>query len=56
MIPGSSEIIKHSVIRNPFHRLTQPEDVANVVYLLSTDEATWINGTIINVDGGEQIA
>jgi len=27
-----------------------------VVYLLSTDEATWINGTIINVDGGEQIA
>jgi len=56
MIPGSSEIIKHSVIRNPFHRLTQPEDVANVVYLLSTDEAKWINGTIINVDGGEQIA
>lgn len=56
MIPGSSEIIKHSVIRNPFHRLTQPEDVANVVYLLTTDEATWINGTIINVDGGEQIA
>lgn len=56
MIPGSNEIIKHSVIRNPFHRLTQPEDVANVVYLLSTDEATWINGTIINVDGGEQIA
>ena len=56
MIPGSQEIIKHSVIRNPFHRLTRPEDVANVVYLLSTDEATWINGTIINVDGGEQIA
>ena len=56
MIPGSADIIKHSVIRNPFHRLTQPEDVANVVYLLSTDEASWINGAIINVDGGEQIA
>ncbi|MBL4624321.1 MAG: SDR family oxidoreductase [Flavobacteriales bacterium] len=56
MIPGSTDIIKHSVIRNPFHRLTTPEDVANVVYLLSTDEASWINGSIINVDGGEQIA
>ena len=56
MIPGSNDIIKQSVIRNPFHRLTQPEDVANVVYLLSTDEASWINGTIIIVDGGEQIA
>ncbi|MBL4653502.1 MAG: SDR family oxidoreductase [Flavobacteriales bacterium] len=56
MIPGSKDIIKHSIIRNPFHRLTQPEDVANVVYLLSTDEASWINGAIINVDGGEQIA
>lgn len=56
MIPGSTDIIKHSVIRNPFHRLTTPEDVANVVYLLSTNEASWINGSIINVDGGEQIA
>lgn len=56
MIPGSTDIIKHSVIRNPFHRLTTPEDVANVVYLLSTEEAAWINGSIINVDGGEQIA
>ncbi len=56
MIPGSKDIIKHSVIRNPFHRLTTPEDVANVVYLLSTKEAAWINGSIINVDGGEQIA
>lgn len=56
MIPGSSEIMKHAILRNPFHRLTTPEDVANVVFLLSTPEAAWINGTIINVDGGEQIA
>jgi len=55
MIPGSHEIKKHSLLRNPFDRLTLPEDVANVVYLLSKDEAAWINGTIIPVDGGEHI-
>jgi len=30
--------------------------VANVVYLLSTDEAAWINGDVIRVDGGERIS
>ena len=56
MIPGSDEIKKHSLLRNPYGRLTLPEDVANVVYLLSKDEAAWINGTIIPVDGGEHIS
>lgn len=56
MIPGSSEIKKHSLQRNPFNRLTLPKDVADVVYLLSKDEAAWINGTIIKVDGGEHIS
>ena len=56
MIPGSDEIKKHSLQRNPFDRLTLPEDVANIVYLLSKDEAAWINGTIIVVDGGEHIS
>ncbi len=56
MIPGSEEIVKHSLLRNPNKRLTLPEDVANVVYLLSKDEAGWINGCVIPVDGGEHIS
>lgn len=56
MIPGSAEIKEHSLLRNPFSKLTQPEDVANVVYLLSKNEASWINGTIIKVDGGESVS
>ena len=55
LIPASDEIKNHSLLRNPYARLTLPEDVANVVYLLSKDEASWINGTIIPVDGGEHI-
>lgn len=56
MIPGNEKIKAHSLQRNPFKRLTQPEDVANAVYLLSKDEASWINGCIIPVDGGEHIS
>ncbi len=56
MIPGSEEIKEHTKKRNPFKRLTTPEDVANVVSLLCTDEAAWINGCIIPVDGGEHLS
>ena len=55
MIPSSDEIKKQSISRNPFGRLTLPEDIANVVYLPAKDEAAWINGTIIQVDGGEHL-
>ncbi len=55
MIPGSEEIKVHTKKRNPFKRLTTPEDVANVVSLLCTDEAAWINGCTIPVDGGEHL-
>ena len=55
-IPGSDKIKEHSLLRNPYKRLTKPEDVANAAYLLCKDEAAWINGSIIPVDGGEHIS
>lgn len=56
LIPGNEKLKAHTLVRNPFKRLTTPEDVANVVYLLSKDEARWINGTTIKVDGGEHLS
>lgn len=55
MIPGSEQMIEHTLKRNPFGRLTRPEDVANLVYLMCRKEAAWINGAIIPVDGGERV-
>jgi len=55
MIPNSDQIIHIAKKRNPFKRLTKAEDVANVVYLLSKDEAAWINGTVIQANGGEHL-
>ncbi|QQL49466.1 SDR family oxidoreductase [Mucilaginibacter ginkgonis] len=52
-IPGHDQLIDMATKRNPYGRITQPQDVAKVVYLLCTDEANWINGSIIHVDGGE---
>ncbi|WP_424000219.1 SDR family oxidoreductase [Maribacter sp. IgM3_T14_3] len=55
MIPGYEKIKENALKRNPNNRLTNPEDVANAVYLLTTDEAKWITGTVIKVDGGESL-
>lgn len=52
-IPGHDELIDMATKRNPFGRITQPQDVAKVIYLLCTDDASWINGSVIHVDGGE---
>ncbi len=55
-IPGSEHMRAQALVRNPFGRLTTPEDVAKVIALLSTDDAGWINGEVIRVDGGEHIS
>jgi enoyl-[acyl-carrier protein] reductase III len=52
-IPGSEKLVQYAKERNPLGRITRPADVANVIYLLCTAEAAWINGTVIHVDGGE---
>ncbi len=52
--PGSPnpEMIRALAARTPAGRLTVPEDVADVVALLCTREAAWIQGQVISVDGG----
>jgi NAD(P)-dependent dehydrogenase (short-subunit alcohol dehydrogenase family) len=56
MIPGSAQLKAHARTRNPFGRLTTPEDVANMIFLLSLPEAAWVTGEVIRVDGGEAVS
>ncbi len=55
-IPGSAQLVAQARTRNPFRRLTTPDDVADAIYLLSLPEAAWINGALIRVDGGERVS
>jgi len=41
--------------RVPLHRLGEPEEVANVYAFLASDEASYINGAVIEVSGGMSV-
>ncbi|WP_263143650.1 SDR family oxidoreductase [Pseudomonas sp. RIT-PI-AD] len=36
----------------PFHRIGRPEDVANAIHFLCSDQASFISGHTLTVDGG----
>jgi NAD(P)-dependent dehydrogenase (short-subunit alcohol dehydrogenase family) len=55
-IPGSDFMAAQVRARNPSGRMTEPADVANVIAMLAGDDAQWITGTVIGVDGGEDVA
>lgn len=54
-IPGNDKMIEIASARNPWRRLTTCEDVANTLALLVHDEASWMTGNVLGVDGGEDI-
>ena len=45
-------ILKSMVERTPVRRMGQPRDVANAYLFLASDEASFINGAVLSVDGG----
>jgi len=45
-------ILKTMVERTPVRRMGEPRDVANAYLFLASDEASFINGAVLSVDGG----
>jgi len=53
MVRSLSQKQKQRIVRRtPLGRLTSAEDVANAVYFLISDQASFITGQILVVDGG----
>lgn len=46
------QILEGMVSRTPIGRMGQPRDVANAYLFLASDEAAYISGVVLRVDGG----
>ena len=36
-------------------RIAQPEDIGGVIAFLASEEARWVTGDIVHVDGGSKL-
>ncbi len=54
-IPKSENIIANAIQRNPEHRLTTAEEVAEFVVDNYRNNSHWMTGNVIGLDGGESI-
>jgi NAD(P)-dependent dehydrogenase (short-subunit alcohol dehydrogenase family) len=52
---ATPEYIEASAVKYPMPRMCRPEDVANAVLFLASDEAAYINAATIMVDGGATV-
>lgn len=54
-IPGNESMIETAKGRNPFGRLTTPEDVAGAIAALSLPYFNFMTGNTLRIDGGENV-
>jgi hypothetical protein len=55
--PGKPDNWSESAIkRTPLGRMGTPDEVASAIAFLASSASSWINGQVISVDGGKQIA
>jgi NAD(P)-dependent dehydrogenase (short-subunit alcohol dehydrogenase family) len=47
--------LEHSKTTHPLGRVGTPEEIAELIFFLASDQAGWITGETISIDGGRQL-
>jgi NAD(P)-dependent dehydrogenase (short-subunit alcohol dehydrogenase family) len=53
--PNPEQHLSYMLAKHPMGRLGRPEDVAQAILFLASDEAAFITGVVLPVDGGRSI-
>jgi NAD(P)-dependent dehydrogenase (short-subunit alcohol dehydrogenase family) len=55
LVESGPEAFKRNIARIPLGRVGQPEDIVNAALFLASDEASWVTGVNLVVDGGGSV-
>jgi NAD(P)-dependent dehydrogenase (short-subunit alcohol dehydrogenase family) len=50
--PGTEEIVQREI---PMRRLGKPSEVADLLYFLCSDQALYLSGSEVHIDGGQRV-
>jgi meso-butanediol dehydrogenase/(S,S)-butanediol dehydrogenase/diacetyl reductase len=55
LVESGPEAFKQNIARIPLGRVGQPDDIVNAALFLASDEASWVTGVNLVVDGGGSV-
>jgi NAD(P)-dependent dehydrogenase (short-subunit alcohol dehydrogenase family) len=50
-----ASFLEHSKTTHPLGRVGSPEEIADLIYFLASDRASWITGATVSIDGGRAL-
>ncbi|WP_375387068.1 SDR family NAD(P)-dependent oxidoreductase [uncultured Amnibacterium sp.] len=55
LVETGPQAFRDNIARIPLQRVGQPDDIVNAALFLASDEASWITGVNLVVDGGQSV-
>ena len=49
--PGTEDLVKYI----PLRRLGNPDEVANMIFMLCSDQSSYVSGSEIHINGGQHV-
>ena len=55
LVESGPQEFRDNIARIPLQRVGQPDDIVNAALFLASDEASWVTGVNLVVDGGQSV-